>query len=134
MLAALYLTFAFSAFFASAIVNKVGKLKLTLFFGAMCYSFWIVCFILPSFFQEYKNEHGGRMDGAPGILSFGLIKFLLIFTAVINGFGAGILWVSQGKFLTMCACKENIGFFNGYFWVFFMSSQVIGNIIAGTVL
>jgi len=93
-LAALYLTFAISAFFASAIVNKVNKLQVTLFFGAMCYSFWIVCFILPSFFQEYKNDHDGSMDGASGILSYGLIKFLLILTAVINGFGAGVLWVS----------------------------------------
>ena len=62
-----------------------------------------------------------------------LIKFLLIFAAVINGAGAGVLWVSQGAYVAECACDENKGFFNSFFWAFFMSSQVIGQLIAGFV-
>lgn len=100
----------------------------------MCYSFWIICFILPSFYQKYQEEHEGDMSQAPAILSRSLIKFLLIFTAAINGAGAGILWVAQGKFVSVCACESNQGFFNAYFWIFFMSSQIIGNIIGAVVL
>ena len=59
---------------------------------------------------------------------------LLILTAAINGAGAGILWVAQGKFISDCACKENVGFFNSYFWAFFMASQITGNVTAGLVL
>jgi hypothetical protein len=62
------------------------------------------------------------MDGAPWILNKNLIKILLILTAAINGAGAGILWVSQGKFISECACDENKGFYNSYFWAIFMSS------------
>jgi MFS family permease len=85
----LYLVFAFSSFFASAIVRKVGRISITLSMGAFCYTFWIVCFLLPSYYQEAEDK-----DNLPWILNKTLIKGLLIATAAINGFGAGILWVS----------------------------------------
>jgi len=49
--AALYFTFAFTSFFSSAIVSKVGKIKLTMAMGSFAYTFWIACFILPAFYQ-----------------------------------------------------------------------------------
>lgn len=106
-LAVLYLVFAFCGFFSTAIINKIGSIRITLFLGAMCYSFWIICFILPSFYQKYNQENDGDMSAAPWILNRSFIKFLLIFTAAINGAGAGILWVAQGKFVSVCACQEN---------------------------
>lgn len=57
------------------------------------------------------------------------IKFMLVFTAAINGAGAGILWVAQGNYIALCACDENKGFFNSYFWCIFMSANIIGSII-----
>jgi MFS family permease len=63
-----------------------------------------------------------------------LIEVLIVLTAAINGFGAGILWVAQGKFISECACDENKGFFNGYFWCFFMASNITGNVIAALIL
>ena len=56
-LAVLYLTFAVCSLFSSAIVNKVGKLNLTMGVGAFCYSLWIACFLLPAFYGEYVKEH-----------------------------------------------------------------------------
>ena len=56
-LATLYLVFAFFGFFSTAIINKIGSLRISLFLGAMCYSFWIVCFILPSYYQKYSDDH-----------------------------------------------------------------------------
>jgi hypothetical protein len=58
----------------------------------------------------------------------------LLITAAINGAGAGILWTAQGKFISECACDENKGFFNSYFWAIFIGSQVIGNFIGALVL
>jgi hypothetical protein len=59
---------------------------------------------------------------------------LLLITAAINGAGAGILCSSEGKFLTLCACEENKGFFNSYFWAYFQGGQIAGNLIAAAVL
>ena len=70
----------------------------------------------------------------PWILNFTLIKWSLIITAMINGLGAGILWVGQGKFISECANDSNKGLFNSIFVSVYMSSQVWGSAIAGIIL
>ena len=44
------------------------------------------------------------------------------------------MWVAQGKYISDCATEKSKGFYNGYFWAFYMCSQVIGNLIAGLIL
>ena len=70
----------------------------------------------------------------PPILHKHVVKGVTIATAAINGMGASILWTSQGKYISECATNKNKGFFNSFFWAFYMSSQIIGNVIAGLVL
>jgi MFS family permease len=125
-MATLYLVFAFCSFFSSALVNKMGA-KLSLFVGGLCYSFWILCFLPPAFYQDHK-------DSDSFIFNRSFITFLSLFSAAINGFGAGVLWVAQGKFVGECASDANKGFFFGYFWAFFMASQILGNLIAALIL
>ena len=102
---------------STAIVNKIGKINVALFIGALCYTFWIVCFLLPSYYAEYEDK-----TNLPWYLDHNLITISLLLTAAINGAGAGILWTAQGKFISECACEENKGFFNSYFWAIFMGS------------
>ena len=59
---------------------------------------------------------------------------MLLSTAAINGFGAAILWVAQGRYISRIATDENKGTFNGIFWVFYMSTQLIGALFAAIVL
>jgi MFS family permease len=127
-MATLYLVFAFCSFFSSAFVNKVGA-KLSLFIGGLCYAFWILCFLPPAMYPDHKA------DPNPSFLyNKNFIYFLSLFSAAINGFGAGILWVAQGNYVAECATNANKGFFFGYFWAFFMCSQVLGNLIAALIL
>jgi hypothetical protein len=49
-LAALYLVFACCSFFSTAIVNKINNIKVSLSLGALGYAFWIISFLLPSYF------------------------------------------------------------------------------------
>lgn len=98
--------------------------------GAFCYAFWILGFLLPAFYKDAIDS--GKTPS--GILDKNVITVVILVTAFINGVGAGLLWVSQGKYMSDCACTENQGFFTGYFWAFFMGSQLVGNIIAGFVL
>lgn len=102
----LYFFFAVCSFFSTAIVRKIGSERVAMSIGAFCYSFWLVCFLLPCYYQKYEEKHGS-MKGAPGILNRELIQSLLLITGAILGIGAGILWVAQGKFISECACQEN---------------------------
>lgn len=128
--ATLYFCFALCSFFSTAIVNKINNLQLSMSLGALCYSFWIVGFLAPSLYSEYLTSS----KPMPWYLNKTFIKSLLIITAGINGAGAGILWVSQGKFISELADHENTGFVNSFFWVFLMGSQIIGNILAIMVM
>jgi MFS family permease len=132
-LACIYLAFAICSFFSAAIVNKINKLSVSLSLGAFCYTFWIVCFLLPCFYHKKMEDHVKEED-LPWILKPNLIKAMLIVTSILVGLGAGILWVSQGNYLSECATDEKKGFFNGYFWAFFMSAMIIGNLIGAFLL
>ena len=113
-LATLYIVFAFSSFFSHAIIGVVGSLPKAMSTATLGYFCWICCFILPSKLREWPEG-----ETVPWILDDSVIKVLLLLTAAINGAGAGILCSSEGKFLTICACEENKGFFNSYFWAYF---------------
>ena len=128
-LAVLYLAFSVCSFFSSAIVNKINNIALSLSLGGLCESFWIMCFLLPSLYSEAEST-----QDLPWVLNKTFIKCMLILTAVMNGAGAGVLWTSQGKFIAECASDENKGFFNGFFWALYTSSQIFGNITASLVL
>ena len=59
---------------------------------------------------------------------------IILLSAGVNGFGAAVLWVSQGKYISQCAIAQNKGIFNGIFWAFYMSSNVLGNLMGAFVL
>jgi MFS family permease len=59
---------------------------------------------------------------------------IVLVASALNGFGSAILWVAQGKYVSLCAHEKTKGFFFSYFWLFYMSSQVFGNCIAAHVL
>lgn len=58
----------------------------------------------------------------------------MLTAGIINGFGASILWVGQGKYITDCSNETNKGFHFGLFWCLFQSSQIIGSLIAAFLL
>jgi fucose permease len=44
------------------------------------------------------------------------------------------MWVAQGKYVSDSATEKSKGFYFGYFWAYYMASQVAGNLIAALVL
>jgi len=54
--------------------------------------------------------------------------------SAICGIGNSLVWPAQGKYIADCANEDTKGFFYGYFWAYYMSSQVIGNLIGAAVL
>ena len=53
---------------------------------------------------------------------------------VIVGFGAALLWVSQGEYVSSCASEETKGFYFGHFWALYMSAQIFGNLIGALLI
>lgn len=92
-LAVLYLVFSIASFFSKSIVTKIGSTKLSMTIGAMCYSFWIVCFLLPAYYAQFTADNDtDKLNSF--LMKPDFIKAMLVITAGINGAGAGILWVA----------------------------------------
>lgn len=119
-IAATYITLCVCCFFVSgAIVARMGS-KLAMLCGASCYSL----FLLANRFPAY---------------------YTLIPTAALTGFGASLVWIGQGAYITACSrCysienrhdspQESIGSFLSFFLLVFQLSQVFGNLLSSFVL
>lgn len=72
----------------------------------------------------------GVDNGETFVIPDAVIIAALFTTAFINGITVGILWAAANQYIAVAASDSNKGFFFSYFWAFYMSSQVFGNLIA----
>jgi len=103
-LTVLYLVYAFASLIATPIVIKCGE-RLSLTLGSLCYSAYIGSFMLASASIKYPEAN----------LDKSTIEAVIYVTSVINGFGAAILWVAQGRYISRIATNENKGTYNSIF-------------------
>ena len=100
-LAIIYAVFSIASWFAAPIVSKIGP-RFTLILGGSCYVLFTAQII-------YPND----------ILLYG-------FSAIV-GFGAAMIWVAKGNFLTLNSDENTMTRNSGIFWVMIMTSSLIGN-------
>lgn len=105
-LGVVYGVFAFSSF-VTPFVEKVVGAKIGLLIGVVPYTI----FVLVSGFT---------------------LKWLLVSSAVLLGFGAAMLWTAHGSFLAKCAGDE-MGFYSGVFFALFQFNGIIGSAITGVM-
>jgi len=102
---ALYSTFAFAAFFAGSINNKLGS-RVTLLLGSTGYSLYIGSFLA-------ANIHP---KAGPFVVSAGAVL----------GICAGLLWTAQGSLMMSYPTETEKGKFIGVFWAIFNLGGVVG--------
>ena len=84
-LAVIYLSLSFSSLFSVRITKALG-VKKTLIFSGLTYTFWIACFLFPS----YKVEQ--NLEG--GVFHKDFIMGLNIVSGAIIGVGAANIWTA----------------------------------------
>jgi hypothetical protein len=58
----------------------------------------------------------------------------LLLGSAMGGFAQAILWIGQGEYISLCATESTKGFYFGFFWVFFMTSELAGNAVGGEII
>ncbi|KII94456.1 hypothetical protein PLICRDRAFT_101144 [Plicaturopsis crispa FD-325 SS-3] len=106
---ALYSSFAFFAFFAGSINNKLGS-RLTLLLGSFGYCLYIGSYLA----MNIHPNAGGFVIGA----------------GVILGLCAGLLWTAQGSLMLGYPTENQKGLFIGIFWSIFNLGGVVGAAVA----
>jgi MFS family permease len=94
-LAVLYMSFGVSSFFAAPIVKRCGE-RTSLVVASLAYILFTAVFILPALRSENPDRDGW-------LLSRGFIRTIIILTSILDGVGAGVLWVAQGTTIAKCA-------------------------------
>ncbi|CDW81861.1 major facilitator superfamily protein [Stylonychia lemnae] len=124
---ALYFLFlGIGSIFSMPIILFLGE-KLTIVISASTVCLWVICYSLPA----YKNDNP---NSDQFFVQESFIKALIFLTTFLYGFLSGPLWVCQGLVLSKYATQSTKGFYNSFFFSFFMASQVFGNLIAALVL
>ena len=126
ILAALYLSIAVGSLMSTAINKKLGAYKCLVLGGFGHFSF-----VFASTFPAYKYDHP---ESTSFFTSAGFMCSLLFLCAIMNGFGAAIIWVAEGGYVASCAIPKTRGFFYGFFWLVYMSSQVVGSLVGAYLL
>ncbi|XP_044474394.1 UNC93-like protein 3 [Mangifera indica] len=114
----LYVSFTIFSLFASLVVRLLGS-KNAIVLGTTGYWLFVAANLKPSWYT-------------------------MVPASVYLGFAASIIWVGQGTYLTSTAHRHArdrnlqegtvIGKFNGEFWGFFASHQLVGNLISLALL
>jgi hypothetical protein len=129
----LSLSSAIASFFMTPIVQSIDNIKMSMFIGAIFYSVWIWAFLIPVYYREEKLAHKGE-ELDEWYMDINFVRAVLILSAILNGVGAALLFVSQGLLISECATHENKGLFNGFYWSVFMASLLSANQVSIRVI
>jgi MFS family permease len=105
---ALYATFAVVGFLAGSVTNAIG-IRFALSFGGLGYSVYISSYLC---YNHTKN--------------FGYV----VFSGVLLGCCAGILWSAQGAIMMSYPPEKLKGRYISVFWVIFNLGGVIGSVVS----
>ncbi|KAK3070954.1 hypothetical protein LTS18_014966 [Coniosporium uncinatum] len=104
---AVYATFAFVGFFAGTITNRLG-IRTALAIGGIGYAVYVSSYLC----YNYTQNRG-----------------YMIFSGVLLGTCAGILWTAQGAIMMSYPPEHSKGKYIGWFWMIFNLGAVIGGLI-----
>ena len=104
---AVYATFSVVGFFAGSVANRIG-LRLTLGVGGFGYCIYVAAILC--------YNHTGNVG-------------FLIFSGVMLGSCAGLLWCAQGAVMMAYPLESQKGRFISVFWMIFNLGGVIGSLI-----
>ena len=118
-LSILYAGVVLTVFTAPILVEKLGE-RLSMFLGAFCY--WYksqttknqkkcIAAKLAIFKQHFKLFI--RYSLYMGSLIY-VIPYVIYASSAVLGFGAAILWVAQGSFISICSSDSTRGLNNGF--------------------
>ena len=117
LLGIVYLCISLSSIVGPAVLKRIG-LKRCLILGGYGHFIFILLQVLPAWRDEYvdhdADERQNLLEKVLTNETFNIV--IMIIGAILNGFGATMLWVAQGEYISKCSNEDSKGFFFGYFW------------------
>lgn len=121
---------AITSLVAPSVVKKLGWKK-SLLLGGLGQFLFVFLSVFPVWANEINQENP---DEKSTLRSNGVVETVLIFGVFFSGVGAALLWVAQGEYFSLCMTEESKGFYFGFFWSIYQSSQIFGNLFGAVLL
>jgi len=118
---------------------KSFGLKKMFVFGGFLFALSLFSQILPAWYNELQGDDEVQQKAKVEAAWYGFLvnkSFITVILFVSNalaGIGVAMIWIPQGEYMSLCATEDTKGFYFGYFWVWYMSAQIIGN-LAGAIM
>eukprot|EP01084_Bolivina_argentea_P228755 386278_1 len=130
--------------FATSTHGDSGAISLTILYAVLTVSNVVVPVLLNHLSSKLAMFLGSATYAIYVAANIHEIDAMLYVAGGLEGFGAAVLWVGQGAFITKCAYdyadkyqldrKSQLGYFNGLFWAWMVGNQFVGNLIAAFLL
>jgi MFS family permease len=131
-LAMFYAMYGIGSLFATPVMRRFGPQK-CMILGSILDCVWILTSLVPVMKMKHDKDPEASNHPEPFYFSDFFVYFIVLFTSVLGGLGESMQWVAQGKYIADCATEKTKGFFFGYFWTYFMASQIFGSILSAVV-
>ena len=99
--ALIYVFYAITSLTFPFLVEKLGGVR-SMSVGSFWYFVWVLSGVLPIYLEK-----------TPMVET--VVWIIMIITGSINGMGASLLWIGQGKYVSQWCTEENIVAFNFIF-------------------
>lgn len=122
----IYISWGLGSLLSSTIYKRLGQ-RWSIFLGAISNATWIYSSLLTLNKQEDDKEEVWYQSSL-------FVYFVVISNSIFNGFCNGPMWVAACKQVTAYSTPATYGSYFSYFWLWYISSQISGNLIASYVL
>jgi MFS family permease len=123
-----------ASFLTPSIIKKFG-LRQSLVLGAILFGLVTLCQIFPACYDAALEDPAAIQNKwYTWFMNKTIVQVILVVSSIFSGLGAGLIWVSQGEYISKCTTESSKGFYFGYFWAWYMSAQIIGNLTGGILI
>ncbi|CDW80012.1 major facilitator superfamily protein [Stylonychia lemnae] len=126
-LAVIYMVFGLSSLIAPPIIKRL-KPNLSMVLGSLCYDIWLISLSLPAILLKSKD--------LKEVLTYNQVILIVIIASAIMGFGATLIWIGQGKYLSDCSKQkiERKGIYSSIFLSFMFLASILSSFLSALIL
>lgn len=119
---------------SAAVLEKIG-MKPTFILGGIGLSMIVFFQIVPAYrsqiLSDPDTEHSSFVKY---ITKDSVCIFICYLGSILGGLGQSLFWVAEGEYMAMCGTEKTAGFYFGYFWIWYMATNIVGNGIGSEMI
>lgn len=120
--------------YQTSVNQLLGYLSLGIWYGFFCLGSFFSPYLLKYLSEKYLFIIGCSIHALYIFANIRVYPWILLPAAALVGLGGSIIWTVYGAYIEKVSEPRDLGKTNGIFWGLYISSIVIGNLLASILL